>query len=83
MDLECALLAVDCLQDVVELGDERPKGTRSNDEKEDAVHLGPPQERAQSHDTQPREHANIPPDTHRKCRRHRDRGRSYSTGVLK
>ena len=51
MDLECALLAVDCLQDVVELGDERPKGTRSNDEKEDAVHLGPPQQRAQSHDT--------------------------------
>jgi hypothetical protein len=39
VDLKSILLAVDCLQDVVELGDERPERTRSDDKKEDAVHL--------------------------------------------
>ena len=42
MDLKSTLVAVDCLQDVVELGDERPKGARSDDKQENTVHLPPP-----------------------------------------
>ncbi len=41
MDLKRVLLAVDGLQDFIELRDERPEGAGGDDKQEDAVHLPP------------------------------------------